>query len=53
MTFQVNNCCHPINERCTINQYFNATETLPLAIASIVINLWVFFKNREKHLPMV
>jgi len=30
-----------------------APSGLPMALALLVINLWVIFENREKYLPMV
>ncbi|MBI2280829.1 MAG: DoxX family protein [Bacteroidetes bacterium] len=43
----------PIVVGIVLTHTINEPSGLPMALVLLLINLWVFFENREKYLPMI
>ena len=43
----------PIVVGIVLTHTINEPSGLPVALVLLLINLWVFFENREKYLPMI
>ena len=43
----------PIVVGIVLTHTINEPSGLPVALILLLINLWVFFENREKYLPMI